>query len=242
MPIIDSHAHCGLSLPLERIKPLWEKGAIEGGVLFSPVEEIYERFDGAFVDSPAYRESRENVHRYLQSVNSGLTFIFWFVWNDFKTPGEEFSGIKWHRHIGEPLYLYGTRECDQLIEHICARRLPVILEEEFARTREMVKTFNGRTVTIIPHCGNLNGGYVQLKKAGLFEDPAVYVDTSLASPQQIEDFANTYGTERILFGSDFPFGNPVEECAKVKRLFSGEERQKVLGENLLDLLQKGKNN
>ncbi len=238
MPILDSHAHCGLSLPLERLKPLWEKGGIEGGVLFPPVEEIYERFDGSFVDSLAYRESRQNVHRYLQSIRSDLTFIFFFVWNDFKKPGKDFSGIKWHRHMGEPMYLYGTRECDELIEHICYRRLPVILEEEFARTRELVKIFSGRTVTIIPHFGNLNGGYSSLKKAGLFEDTSVYVDTSLASPDQIEDFAANYGSERILFGSDFPFGDPVHECLKVKKIFSGEERQKVLGENLIRLLKK----
>jgi len=237
MPVLDSHAHCGLTLPFERLKPLWLKAEIEGGVLFSPVEEIYDRFDGNFIDSSSYQESRDNVHCYLQSVKSELTFVFWFVWNDFKKPGRKFSGIKWHRHAYEPHYLYGTRQCDQLIEYICQLRLPVILEEEFDRTREMVKIFMGRTVTIIPHFGNLNGGYYQLKRAGLFEDPAVYVDTALASSDQIEDFAATYGTDRILFGSDFPFGDPVQECLKVKSLFTGTERQRILGENLLDLLQ-----
>ncbi len=237
MPVLDSHVHCGLTLSFDRIRPLWEAGGIEGGVLFSPVEEIYDRFDYSFVDSPYYAESRAKVHRYLESLRSDNHYIFWFVWNDFKTPGPDFSGIKWHRHSHEPDYLYGTKECEEVIEHICERRMPVILEEEFSRTLMMVKKFDGRTVTIIPHFGGLNGGYSRLKKAGLFDDPSVYVDTALAAPREIEDFAATYGVDRILFGSDYPFGDPVEECLKVKSIFSDEERQKVLGENLVNLLE-----
>jgi len=237
MPVFDSHVHCGLTLPLERIQPLWDMGGIEGGVLFSPVEEIYDRFDPSFVDSPRYAESRENVHQYLESLRSEKRYIFWFVWNDFKIPGPDFLGIKWHRHSHEPDYLYETKECEEIIEHICKRRMPVILEEEFSRTLMMVEKFSGRTVTIIPHFGGLNGGYERLKDTGLFEDPYVYVDTALAGSRQIEDFAATYGVERILFGSDFPFGDPVEECRKVKNIFSGEEQRKVLGENLVHLLK-----
>jgi len=235
--ILDSHVHCGVTLPMERVQPLWEAGGIEGGALFSPVEEIYDRFDRNFVDSPSYAVSREKVHRYLESLRSEKHYIFWFVWNDFKTPGPDFSGIKWHRHGHEPDYLYGTRECEEIIEHICERRMPVILEEEFSRTLMMVEKFDGRTVTIIPHFGGLNGGYGRLKETGLFDDPTVYVDTALAAPGQIEDFASTYGVDRILFGSDFPFGDPVDECLKVKNIFTGEERRKVLGENLVNLLE-----
>lgn len=236
MPVLDSHVHCGLSLPLESVKPLWEAGGIEGGVLFSPVEEIYDRFDRSFVDSPSYAKSRDKVHQYLESLHSEKLYIFWFVWNDFKRPGLNFSGIKWHRHMEEPDYLYGTKECEEIIEHICERRMPVILEEEFSRTLMMVKKFKGRSITIIPHFGGLNGGYERLKDAGLFEDPMVYVDTALAGSSQIEDFAKTYGVDRILFGSDFPFGDPVYECSKVKKIFSGKELQQVLGDNLVKLL------
>ncbi len=237
MLTLDSHVHCGLSLPLERVMPLWEAADIEGGVLFSPVEEIYDRFDRHFVDSPYYAESREKVHRYLESLRSENLYIFWFVWNDFKEPGPDFSGIKWHRHSHEPDYLYGSKECEEIIEHICERRMPVILEEEFSRTLMMVEKFDGRTVTIIPHFGGLNGGYLRLKETGLFANPNVYVDTALAAPGHIEDFAATYGVDRILFGSDYPFGDPVDECSKVKSIFTGEERRKVLGENLVNLLK-----
>jgi len=234
--ILDSHAHCGLTLPFERIRSLWDQGDIHGGVLFSPVEEIYDRGDRNFVDSPEFQKSRDDVHKYLESLKGENIYIFWFVWNDFSYPGEEFSGIKWHRHASEPKYLYGTKECDVIIEDICERQLPVILEEEFSNTLMLIEKFEKQTITIIPHLGNLNGGYERLKEAGVFENPFVYVDTSLASPYQVKDFVSNYGSDRIMFGSDYPFGDPVDECVKIKDLFSGEDLEKILAKNLLNLL------
>lgn len=238
MLVLDAHAHCGLTLPLERLGPLWEDGGIDGGVLFSPVEEIYDRYDRNFVDSPYFRESRQKVHSYLESLISKHIFAYWFVWNDFAPPGEKFSGIKWHRHSNEPRYRYGTEECENFIEHICSRRLPVILEEEFHHTLDLVQKICGRTVVIIPHFGGLNGGYRRLKQADLFENPMVYVDTALAGTHELRDFAADYGVDRILFGSDFPFGDPAVERYKVENIFTGRDREKVLAQNLLDLLER----
>lgn len=237
--VLDAHAHCGLTLPLERLRPLWDEAGIAGGVLFSPVEEIYDRYDWNFVDNPYYRESRQRVHSYLESLISENVFAYWFVWNDFALPGEKFAGIKWHRHANEPKYHYGTRDCDELIEHICSRRLPVILEEEFHHTLDLVHKINGRTIVIIPHFGGLNGGYARLKKADLFENPAVYVDTALAGTHELKDFAADYGVDRILFGSDFPFGDPAVELYKVENIFTGRDLEKITSQNLLSLLSQG---
>lgn len=236
MLALDSHAHCGLTIPLEEIRTLWEGADIKGGVLFSPVEEIYNRYDPAFVDSEYYRQSRRKVHNYLESLISRWTFVYWFVWNDFAFPREGFAGIKWHRHSYEPKYRYDSQECASFIEHICSLRLPVIIEEELHNTLELANRINGRTVIIIPHFGGLNGGYEQLKHAGLFENPNVYVDTALAARYEIEDFAADYGVERILFGSDYPFGDPAYERHKVEKIFTGGAREKVLAGNLLELL------
>lgn len=235
--VLDAHVHCGLTLPMDVLYPRWKKGNIDGGVIFSPVEEIYDRYDPDFVDSEFYHKSREKVHCYLESLISERVFAFWFVWNDFVLPGKSFTGIKWHRHSNEPQYNYNTEECRRFIEHICNLRLPVIIEEEFHHTLELVKRIKMRTAVIIPHFGGLNGGYCRLKEAGLFENPKVFVDTALASPVDIKDFASDYGVERILFGSDFPFGEPFYERSKVERIFSAKERKKVLAQNILDLLK-----
>lgn len=238
MLVLDAHAHCGPTLPWEKLHPYWRDGDIDGGVLFAPVEEIYDRYDRRFTDNDFYRQSRKDVHNYLESLIAEYIFVYWFVWNDYKLPRDSFQGIKWHRHDNEPEYQYDIPECEQFIDHVCGRNLPVIIEEEFHHTMELVERINGRTVVIIPHFGALNGGYGRLKKAGLFENPTIYVDTALAGYREIEDFAADYGVDRILFGSDFPFGNPTMERSKVEHIFSGKDREKVLAENLLALLQR----
>lgn len=238
MLVLDAHTHCGLTLPMNVLQPRWQQGNIDGGVIFSPVEEIYNRYDPNFVDHESYRQSREKVHSYIGSLISEQIFAYWFVWNDFILPEESFAGIKWHRHPNEPKYKYEDGECRTLIEHICNRRLPIVLEEEFHHTLEMVEKIGDRSIIIIPHFGALNGGYDRLKEADLFENPKIFVDTALASPGEIKDFAADYGVQRILFGSDFPFGEPAYERSKVERIFTGKERKKVLAENLLELLGK----
>lgn len=239
MPVLDAHAHCGLTLPFEELRPLWGDAGIDGGVLFSPVEEIYNRYDFGFTDSEGYRKSREKVHEYLESLLSPNIFLYWFVWNDFQLPRESFKGVKWHRHANEPRYRYEAEECDRFIDYICSRNLPVIIEEEFHHTLDLIDRIGGRTPVIIPHFGMLNGGYDRLKGAGIFEDHRVYVDTALAGTHEMADFASDYGVDRILFGSDFPFGNPARELHKVEKLFSGRDREKVAGGNLLALLGEG---
>lgn len=239
MLALDAHAHCGLTLPFRRLEPEWESGNIKGGVLFSPVDEIYDRYDPHFTDSDRYKKSRERVHSYLESLMAELTFCYWFVWNDFILPKETFSGIKWHRHPYEPVYNYDAEGCEVFINHVCSLGLPIIIEEDFSNTLMLVNRIGGRTAVIIPHLGALNGGYEQLKRAGLFENKLVYADTALAGTYEMEDFAGEYGVDRIMFGSDFPFGDPSYERYKVEQVFYGRDREKVLAENLLALLGQG---
>ncbi|NLK51647.1 MAG: amidohydrolase family protein [Syntrophomonadaceae bacterium] len=239
MQVLDSHAHSGHTLSFKILEALWRDAGITGGALIPPVEEIYDRYDWGFIDSPFYQDSRVKVHAYLKSLRSDQIFTYWFVWNDFALPEAGFSGVKWHRHSNEPKYKYDSEACYQFIEQICAQRLPVMIEDEFHYTQELLKRINGRTAVIIPHFGGLNGGYERLKRAGVFDNPQVYVDTALASPYELMDFARDYGVDRILFGSDYPFGDPGSERYKVEQVFTtGEELEKVLALNLLKLMER----
>ncbi len=240
MLVLDAHAHCGRTLTWEKLRPYWETAGIDGGVLFSPVEEIYDRYNYNFTDSPAYRESREKVHAYLETLRRENLFVFWFVWNDYILPPENFSGIKWHRHASEPEYDYHSDKYKEFLQFICKQKLPIVLEEEFQHTLNLIEAIGGQTAVIIPHLGLLNGGYEKLKKAGVFANPAVYIDTALAGSADLQDYAANYGVERILFGSDFPFGIPANERSKVERIFTGIEREKILGQNALALLTRKK--
>lgn len=234
----DAHTHCGLTLPFRDLADQWDKGGISGGVAFSPVEEVYNRYDPRFADSDEYRRSRSQVHDYLLVLASQKrVFPYFFVWNDFSPVPDGFMGIKWHRHYDEPEYDYDSKGCERIFDEICSRRLPVVLEEEFSHTLDFVERIAQRTVVIIPHLGALNGGYYRLKKTGIFENPFIWVDTALAAPLAITDYAENYGNDRILFGSDYPFGVPAVEKQKVVNLFSGRDLFAILGGNLLRLLK-----
>jgi hypothetical protein len=235
--ILDAHTHAGLTVPFENLRREWSMAGIDGGVFFSPVEEVYDRFSPGFVDSEDYRASRAAVHAHLLELGKiPHMFPYFFVWNDFPVAPEGFVGVKWHRHSGEPRYQYGSAACESFLEDVCRRGLPIVLEEEFGNTLTLIERIGGRTVVIIPHLGGLNGGYDKLKRAGVFSRPRVWGDTALAGEREIRDFASVFGPDRLLFGSDYPFGIPAQEKAKVCGIFEGLVLQAVLGDNLLRLL------
>ena len=57
-----------------------------------------------------------------------------------------------------------------------------------------------------------------LAGAGLWELENVWADTALAGPGEICRYIQSYGHRRLMFGSDFPFGDPFQEMKKICRL------------------------
>jgi hypothetical protein len=245
-PIIDAHAHCGR----QHRHPPQDYGDylshirgtdIEGVVMFPPVMEIYDRYDYFFEDTPEWRERRQDANEYLLALGneSFQVFPYLFVWNDFAveqlTP--EHCGIKWHRHSSEPQYDYDSPKCSTAIEAIQRRNMPICFEEELENTLWFINELAPRIRVIIPHCGFLNGGYETLRELNVWENPMIYTDTSLVQRDVVLDYLNRYGDNRIMFGSDFPFGDPKEELHKILKLPIGDEsRKKLLGLNLKSLL------
>ncbi|MBT8490664.1 MAG: hypothetical protein KJN62_06430, partial [Deltaproteobacteria bacterium] len=91
---------------------------------------------------------------------------------------------------------------------------------------------------IIPHMGGLNGGFSALFRAGIWDNENVYADTALASSREVTVFIDKYGIERLLFGSDFPFGIPYNELLKIKALKLDETHfGDVAGRNILRLIR-----
>jgi len=244
MKIIDSHIHCGVqnvSQPFGDIEPLLSLAGIQGACLFAPVEDIYYRYHSSFDDNSEWRQCRRRAHDYLLRIAAQYdgVFVYYFVWNDFDTEDLEkgFVGIKWHHHAGEPEYHYDDPQCTRMIDAICERRLPVVLEETFETTIHFLKRVAGRTVVIIPHLGLLNGGFERLRTAGLWEDPSVYADTALAGIHEMEAFGEHYGTDRLLFGSDYPFGDPGNQLHRLQSAgFSAAELENICAGNIMQLL------
>jgi hypothetical protein len=239
---VDSHAHCGIQdrFPPQSFGDYKNSVAgsdIGGVVFFAPVMEIYDRYDPYFEDDPYWLDRRRSANEYLLGLDSPefRAIPYLFIWNDFAVDqlAPEHRGIKWHRHASEPKYRYDDPKCALAIEEIRRRNLPVVLEEEFPNTVMFVERLAPGVRTVIPHLGFLNGGYGEIRDAGLWKNVNVYADTSLASRDHILDFIERYGHEKLLFGSDFPFGSPKQELQKILELPIPEGKVKaIVGKNL----------
>ncbi len=245
--IIDSHVHCGVQdnaflQSFENYLHHIQDSDISGAAIFPPVEEIYDRHDPFFEDTPRWKERRYNANQYVLSLKNReiQVFPYFFIWNDFAIGqiSPEFLGIKWHRHPDEPEYNYDSQECREAIQFIAQKNMPVVLEEELSHTIYFIRELATGTRVIIPHLGALNGGYRSIKKNGLWELENVYTDTSLASKSTISDYIENYGCERIMFGSDFPFGDPVMELEKLRSMdLSAESFNQISSRNIQNLLR-----
>jgi predicted TIM-barrel fold metal-dependent hydrolase len=84
----------------------------------------------------------------------------------------------------------------------------------------------------------LNGGYEMLTSAGIWEEENIYADTALAGPFEIMDFIEKYGSDRLLFGSDYPFGSPGRQLEKLKKMdIPAPDQEQILSLNLLNLFK-----
>ncbi len=239
--IIDSHIHCGKGLTYETIIPFLKKADIEGACLFAPVEEVYDRYDLDFQDTQEWQLRRKEANQYLLEIaraNQGI-FPYLFVWNDFDCDELSlgYKGVKWHRHEGEPVYNYTDKRCQQLIERIVELNLPIVLEESYSNTLNFINNLAYEAIVIIPHLGWLNGGFSVLDASGIWKKETVYADSSLASSYEIKMFLRKYGSDKLLFGSDFPFSLPENELKKILSIdISETDKEKILRGNIIRLL------
>ena len=72
------------------------------------------------------------------------------------------------------------------------------------------------------------------------EKENVFFDTALSSPDMIMKFIEKIGHERILFGSDIPFGTMKGELEKVLSLpIKNGKKEGILSKNLRRLIGLG---
>eukprot|EP01090_Pellita_catalonica_P019789 TRINITY_DN6831_c0_g1_i1.p1 TRINITY_DN6831_c0_g1~~TRINITY_DN6831_c0_g1_i1.p1 ORF type:complete len:292 (-),score=23.34 TRINITY_DN6831_c0_g1_i1:294-1049(-) len=197
---------------------------------YSPVCEIYDREDKSFYDSPEWQKKRVKSHEYLLQIsneNPLEVFPYYFVWNDYVCENLElFAGIKWHRHACEPHYDYSTEKCEKFLQKAYLHKIPIVYEEELSITQEFIKRVAGRTNIIIPHCGILNGGYNKLKALKIWDLPNVYADTSLVGRAKVLDFVQNFGADKLLYGSDFPWGSPLSSKQKFLQMHADDKLTK----------------
>ncbi len=153
-------------------------------------------------------------------------------------PSAYFGG-KWHwmRGIQDSSSNYKVledRELSGLVEKIHLTGKPVIFEEELAFTKRFVDVFP-EIILIIPHLGMLGGYPIDFLNT-FKKNENIYFDTALASQDTILTFIETIGSERILFGSDIPFGSMKNELSKILDLpVSDIHKEYILSKNIMRL-------
>jgi hypothetical protein len=236
--IIDSHTHWGPSLTLGTAVTTGEikRQQTESGVTHVVIMPF---------PSTAIEDNTINVRLLDEASRVGNSFIpYHYIREDFD--GARFDplpdgyyGGKWHWMRGwqdsasnydvlHDAYLPG------LIARLRATGKPIIFEEELSFTKRFVDLAEG-VILIIPHLGMLGGNPLDFLRA--FKDRAsVYFDTALASGDTILRFVEAIGPERILFGSDIPFGSMRTELPKVMTLPIDEAgKELILARNFVRL-------
>ena len=156
------------------------------------------------------------------------------MWNDFawEDLGPEYVAIKWHRHPDEPVYDYGSPRCREFLDKVRELGLPILLEESLENTLFFLDQMAPDLPVIIPHLGGLSGGYRALDAAGLWAREHIWADMAVAGLAEIKDYLSRYGSERLMFGSDYPFSRPQTELNKIVGLNLPEAQTRaILGDN-----------
>ena len=237
--IIDCHLHTGVQhvdWSWDHIRPLLLGAGITAAAPIPPVEDIYDRHDPGFTDTSEWQACRRRAHQYLLELKDPeiALYPYFFVWNDFawEDLGPRYVAIKWHRHVDEPVYHYDAPRCREFIQVVRERQLPILLEESLENTLFFLEKMAPDLPVIIPHLGGLSGGYVALDRAGVWRRANVFADTAVAALPEIKDFIRRFGTTRLMFGSDYPFGDPGTELDKILSLDLSEDQvQGILGDN-----------
>jgi len=231
--IINAHVHIGRSLALS---------------MDVKIEDVKKEMDEAGVHEclvfpfPSWAVENSEVNSWISEIckrNKVFHPVF-YVRNDLKAPENgKYVAVKWHwvRGVSDTKSNYSVLEDERLeefVEKVIKLEIPVIFEEEFEFTKMFTEMFED-AILIIPHLGALGGSPSMFLDE--FEDNKnIYFDTSLSSLPTLQKFVERVGAERIIFGSDLPFGNMKYELEKIMDLeIERKERERILCKNIEDL-------
>jgi uncharacterized protein len=162
---------------------------------------------------------------------------------DFNPIPTAYFGGKWHWMRGVQDSASNYRVLDDkmlpnLIGKIVLTGKPFIFEEELEFTKRFVD-LSPDSILIIPHLGML-GGHPSDFLRSFKTNENIYFDTALASQNDILEFVQTIGPERILFGSDVPFGSMKSELSKVLDLpIPDVDKENILSKNIIRIAHLG---
>jgi hypothetical protein len=236
MEIIDSHTHWGPSVSLGTEVTTEE--------LLRQAEQSSANWIVIFPFPSTALADEEINERLLDEAKRIKKFIPYYYIPETMKPipgGKGFHGGKWHwmRGIQDCSSNYQALDDPKLEEFIEASEridLPIVFEEELTFTEAFVRKTRNLKI-VIPHLGMLGGNPMDFLNTFKAREN-VYFDTALATPDTVMRFIEKIGQERILFGSDIPFGMMKWELEKVLSLRIGDDKKEwILSKNLKRLIR-----
>ncbi|MBN1547531.1 MAG: amidohydrolase family protein [Syntrophaceae bacterium] len=230
--IVDSHVHWGpsITLNMEVTTQMIMQEQRESGVTHVVILPF---------PSTAIMSNDVNVQLLTETRKVDHFIPYFYIRENFSPIPEGYFGGKWHWMRGwqdmESNYdVLRDSELPDLIAKLEKTDKPIIFEEEFEFTVQFVDRFPNLKL-IIPHLGLLGGNPLDfLKKFKNKEN--IYFDTALGQKSTIYEFVKTLGPERVIFGSDIPFGSMESELSKVLGLsINNTDKERVLYKNILEL-------
>lgn len=235
--IIDSHSHWGPSSSMGI-------DVTTGQLLHQQKESGVDYVIIIPFPSTAIENNAINVRILDESRRVDSFFPYHYIRENYDTegfdpiPGAYFGG-KWHWMRGwqdsaSNYSVLADPALAGLVQGIASTGKPVIFEEELKFTKTFADMFPEITL-IIPHLGLLGGYPLDFLKA-FRNNENVYFDTALGSRDMIFEFVRTIGPERVLFGSDVPFGTMKSELAKITGLsLAHRDKELILSLNAIRL-------
>jgi uncharacterized protein len=235
--IIDSHTHWGpsVTMGIDVTTKEVQRQQEESGVTHVVIMPF---------PSTAIENNEINV-RVLTETNNIQNFIpYHYIRENYDKTGFKpiptaYYGGKWHwmRGVQDSSSNYrilGDKALPGLVEKIGLTNKPVIFEEELEFTKRFVDLFPD-SILIIPHLGMLGGHPIDFLNS-FKKHENIYFDTALASHDTILEFVKTIGPDRVLFGSDVPFGSMKSELTKVLALpIVNADKERILSKNIIRL-------
>jgi predicted TIM-barrel fold metal-dependent hydrolase len=248
MVVVDGHTHFagpGKGLPpnsVEDLMSVMNGNGIDAVVTCAPYSSIgegftYDEANGFIAESMKAAPGRiigfirVNPHlqeHALKSIREGVTM-------------HGFRGVKYHpRNEAFPI---NSEELSYPLAELAAKlRVPILIHTGEPDTYgyaqptlvgDLADSFPDLTL-IIGHMGKRLYEDAILV-ATWFEN--VLLETSFRSPRDIARAVRKVGADRVIYGSDMPFGIPEIEMLKVRVCdISEEEKEMVLGDNVARIL------
>jgi predicted TIM-barrel fold metal-dependent hydrolase len=248
MVVVDGHTHFagpGKGLPpnsVEDLMSVMDGNGIDAVVTCAPYSSIgedftYDEANGFIAESMKAAPGRiigfirVNPHlqeHALKSIREGVTM-------------HGFRGVKYHpRNEAFPI---NSEELSYPLAELAAKlRVPILIHTGEPDTYgyaqptlvgDLADSFPDLTL-IIGHMGKRLYEDAILV-ATWFEN--VLLETSFRSPRDIARAVRKVGADRVIYGSDMPFGIPEIEMLKVRVCdISEEEKEMVLGDNVARIL------